>query len=229
MRVFHTKTKQRGFTIIELMIATTIFSLVLMLCLAGIMQITKMYYQGVTQTRTQEKARTIVDEIAESIRYTPAGSNIVIQGNSGPDPIVVGPEVPYTASDDTNYLCVGSKRYTYAIDRQLKENPSGVPADKQKRHVLWVDTEACGAPATLTNAVPSASGQELLSENMRLTRFEIVQGSLGTYIISIGVAYGDNDLLEIGTDTNYKSCKGAFTGAEFCATSNISLTVEKRL
>ena len=35
--------KQSGFTIIELMISTTIFSLVLMICMAGILQITKIH------------------------------------------------------------------------------------------------------------------------------------------------------------------------------------------
>ncbi|MCA9323504.1 prepilin-type N-terminal cleavage/methylation domain-containing protein [Candidatus Saccharibacteria bacterium] len=228
------KRAQRGFTIIELMIATTIFSLVLMLCLAGILQITKMYYRGVTLARTQEKARTVVDEIAESIRYTSAGSNIVVQSVSAPiDPLVVGPEVAAGASDDTNYLCVGSKRYTYAIDRILKASPSASASDKHKKHVLWIDTisGACDAPADLTQDAPSATGQELLSENMRLMRFEVSAGVVsGTFNVYVGVGYGDNELLyNLTSDGLYKTCEGEFVGAEFCATSSISLTVEKRI
>jgi prepilin-type N-terminal cleavage/methylation domain-containing protein len=228
------KKQQHGFTIIELMISMTIFSLVLMLCLAGIMHITKMYYRGVTQSRVQEKARSVVDEIAESIRYTPAGSSVVLQSSGGPDPIVNGPEVAPTAPDDTNYLCVGSKRYTYAIDRQLKSSPSADTQLKQKKHVLWVDDINGMCNSTVANFGTNTdplSGQELLSENMRLTIFEVVPGSdVGTFTIRVGVAYGDNDLLEINpVDNSYKSCKNAVAGSEYCATSNVSLTVEKRL
>jgi hypothetical protein len=67
-----------------------------------------------------------------------------------------------------------------------------------------------------------------LGENMRLTRFDIAYNpTVQTYTVSIGVAYGDDDLLEVSNQT--KSCKSAFSGTEFCAVSNISLTVERRL
>lgn len=216
---------QSGFTIIELMIATTIFSLILMLCLAGILQITKMYYQGVTTARTQDKAREVVDEIAETLRYS--SSTLFPQATPPTDLLVVGPDVLVGASDDTNYLCIGSKRYTYALDRQLKSS-SPDSTRKQKAHVLWVDTisSSCTGSIDLTTAL--TNGKELLSENMRLTRFDIAYNSSSkTYQINIGVAYGDEDLLETSGTT--KACKSAFTGTEFCAVSNISLTAERRL
>ncbi|HMT19268.1 MAG TPA: type II secretion system protein, partial [Candidatus Saccharibacteria bacterium] len=120
--------RQQGFTIIELMISTTIFSLVLMICLSGIMQITKMYYRGVTQARTRDVARNLIDEIAETVRFT--NQDILI------GPIVQGPQVNINDSS-TGYFCIGPKRYTYAIDRIVKKVPAS--NTKEIKHALWVD------------------------------------------------------------------------------------------
>ncbi len=230
------KKTQKGFTIIELMISTAIFSLVLMLCIAGILQITKMYYKGVNQARTQEAARLVVEEIGESIRFSNDAVSLPMTPIAGPN-IDVG-------ITDTDVICIGSKRYTFAIDRQLKDNPAG--GTKEKRHVLWVDqpdVANCSLnPANLDDATgnPSAGtgatdGVELLSENMRLTKFSVERfGSTDLYRIDVEVMYGDEDLMEfIDTDNDSiddtKVCRAAFAGAEFCAKSSISLIVGKRL
>lgn len=214
---------QKGFTVIELLIATTVFSLVMLLAVASVLQITRMYYRGVTQARVQEAARTIIDEIGESYRLSQEDiSNINLVGG-GPDIVPADP--------DTGFFCLGSKRYTFAIDRQLKESPAA--STRQKRHVMWVDKPAggCLAAADLSLAQPSVDGREVLSENMRLTRFDITNTGWGggpdTYRFTIGVAYGDDDLLV--TDGPTKTCKSALTGGEFCATSQLSVTVTKRL
>lgn len=221
--------EQRGFTIIELMISTTIFSLILMLCLAGILQITKMYYGTVTQTRTREAARTVVDEIAEAIRFT--SQDIQTTPAS-----LTGPEVDL-ADESVGYFCIGLKRYTYALDRQMKAEPSATT--KQLRHAIWQDEvdglSGCTAPAAgfLNEETPSAGGRDLLSENMRLYEMSItVRDEVRkTYDVSIGVAYGDDDLLSprpVDAPTEL-TCEGAFAGVEFCATTNFLVTVQKRL
>lgn len=216
--------RQQGFTIIELMIATTVFSLILTVCLAGIMQITKMYYRSVTQTRTREVSRTIVDEIAEAIRF----SNQRVQIGAS----VSGPQINDLNSPDTGYFCIGQKRYTYAIDRQVKSAP--VASTKQKMHALWVDkpVTGCVQAADLDEETPSLDGKDLVPENMRLTDFSLVLRDADTnmFDISVGVAYGDDDLLRIDPDAASElTCEGAFVGVEFCATTRLLVSVEKRL
>lgn len=212
-----------GFTIIELMIATTIFSLVLMLCLNGVMQITKMYYQGMTQARTRDAARTVIDEIAETVRFT--NQDIVIS------PIVSGPQVKL-GDNPVGYFCLGPKRYTYAIDRVVKKAPAN--NSKQIKHALWVDQPAgCTGAADLTIDTPSANGTSLLSENMRLFKMdiELTDSVKKLYRIGIGVAYGEDDLLNPKPTENPTelTCEGAFRGIEFCAVSKFLVTVQKRL
>ncbi len=211
---------QKGFTIIELLVATTVFSIILLIATAGILQISRTYYQGVLQARTQETARTIADEIGESMRFS--------IGSYAPGAVVNGPDID-ASNSATGYFCLGTRRYTYAIDRQLKASPNG---GKQKAHVLWVDQPVggCGSAENLDS--PVSDGRELLSENMRLTRLSIqpAPGALpDTYRIDIGVAYGDDDLLDFVSGGQTKYCKEAATGREFCAVSNVSLTVTKRL
>ena len=216
--------KQTGFTILELMIATTVFSLVLMLALAGITQITKIYYHGVTLAHTQEVARGVIDEIGESIRFS---KDIIVIPES---PVPVGPIIDLGNPDiypDTGYICVGTNRYTYAIDRQLKNTPT--PNAKEKVRVLWVDQPtSCTGPAELSSEIPIA-GRELLSENMRLARFSVKESQIkDTYTVDISVVYGDDDLLFPESDGTV-TCKSSFVGADFCGFSNLSVSVFRRL
>ena len=216
-------SKQKGFTIIELMIATVIFTLVLMICLSGIMQITKMYYRAVTQNKTREVARSIIDEIGESIRF----SKESIQ----PGTAIVGPQVDLS-NNAIGFFCIGAKRYSFALDRQMKSAPEN--NKKQIRHSLWVDKPGdCSVPADLTTETPSADGVDLVSENMRLYKLAIIQRDSvnNVYEIGMGVAYGDDDLLSPRPEDNpvEYTCEGAFIASEFCATINLNETVQKRL
>ncbi len=219
------KGVQSGFTIIELLIATAVFSVVMLIMSAGVLQISKMYYQGVLQARTQDTSRAIIEEIGESIRYT---TGTYLNGSS-----TVGPDIA-VGSPDTGYFCLGNRRYTYAIDRQLKAAPAA--NTKQKLHALWVDQPVGGCslstgPENLD--APAAGGRELLSENMRLTRFSVEPVTAGGipdgYTISVSVAYGDDDLLYREGSELQKRCDPASGGKEFCAISTLVESVTKRL
>jgi len=211
--------QQQGFTILELMIATTIFSLVLLGALAGIMQITRMYYRGVTQIRTEETSRALADEIGEAVRFT-KNSIVPTQGSD---------------AGTLHHMCIGTKRYSYRIDRQLALDPDA--GKQQSRHVLWVDQPANGctsstSPVNLNAENPSAEGTELLSEGMRLSRFDIrpLSGSDGLYSIGITVVFGASDLIRPPDSTNaFPTCETAFSGSEFCAVSNVNTIIGRRL
>lgn len=227
--------KPEGFTIIELLVATSVFSLILMVALAGILRVTQLYYKGITASRTQDVARSLADELTESIQYS--NSTIAIQS----DPLVAGPEVSATATDDTNFFCVGPKRYTYAIDRQLKADPDSNL--KQKKHVLWVDVPegGCSGPANLNDenpSPPSDNGREILGENMRLARLEIIPETIfgrEAYTLNLSVAYGDHAennnggaLTTNGSSRTCQSLNSPFVG-QFCSVSSISVLIERRL
>lgn len=217
--------KQQGFTIIELLIATTVFSLVLLMAVSGILHVTRLYYKGVVQARTQETTRTIAEEIGEAARFNPSDLS-----NLGS--LVSAVDIP-AGDPDTGFFCIGPRRYTIAIDRQLTTNsPSTVRL--QKRHVMWADQPGppgCTAPADLDLETPTADGREMLAEFMRITHFRITplaNAGPGVYKIDIGVAYGDSDLLESDSGAP-KTCKIGTSGQEFCAVTSLSVVTERRL
>lgn len=195
--------RQSGFTLVELMIASLVFSSILLLCTVGLITISRSYFNGVTTARTQETARAIIDEISQAI-----------QNNS-----VTHEHV----KDDANQIggfCIGSKVYGYRIGVQLKDSPA-LP-DQSTTVFRVADTPACGAGG----ASMPAGGRELMGINMRLMNHPVVERiEDGLYRVSVTVINGDNDLIDF-TENN---CKIELSGSEFCAVSNLSTTVRQRL
>ncbi len=222
-----TKNKSGGFTIIELMIAISIFALVLMALSAVMIQIGRAYYRSVYTSRTQDAMRNISDNITRSIQFS---GNPVIKGSS----------------PNFDAVCIGSTRYTYALN-------SEVGAGGQ---ALWRDRVfASGScdPLDLSSIPTGNEGSELLSENMRLLAFSVeeVPGSTREYVVRIDVGYGDDDQMEgadedgdtiedLGdavADLNDDStsnivrfrCKPSTINFQFCAVSSLESTVTRRL
>ena len=193
-----------GFTIIELLIATTVFSLFLLLLSAVTLRIGRLYSKGVISTKTQEAARSITNDIAKSIQFS--GSDV----KSGP-----------------NYICAGAKRFMFKSGLQLIDN--GVLTADQTSHVLISDTPAL-CPGTISSFGALSAGQrELMPSRMRLANLTIspATGSSGLFTINIRVVYGDFDLLSNPNAPN-ASCKPNI-GTEFCSVSDLTTTVQKRL
>ena len=235
------KNHEHGFTIVELMFSTMVFSTILLLSMSALIQIGRMYYKGVTTSQTQQTARALLDEISQGIQFSGSG----IQ----PPSLVAGPVVAVTGSDiKTNavgYFCIGTTRYSFAIDRMhdgsITKSASGSTANlgrKAIRHAMWADSpaqcfRATGlAPADLTDDTLTA-GRDLLADNMRLSRLAIEpapginDGS--TWVVKLTVLYGDDDLMEVDSLSGRRTCKTAQAGTQFCAVSELSTIVKRRV
>ena len=240
-----TKHKQSGFTIVELMISISVLSVILLIVTLGIIQISKTYYKGIIQSSTQQTARTILDDVSQSLQFDSV-KNL-------PESPVGGTGI--LVSDGSTYkpkaYCIGQKtRYSYILGYQLSTTKN-VPANPNyTRHGLWKDgySVAC-SPLNLSSANASGAplyttlgGHELLGQNMRLTRFTIEPVKVGSvdsntlYKISITVMYGDDDLFDKSSGTSETqmqgwkctSSAGVFATA-FCAKSELTTVVGKRL
>lgn len=212
-----------GFTIIELMIATTIFSVILLLSATALIQMGRLYYRGVISSRTQETTRTIMDEISRTIQF--GGGSTASQ----------------VAGQDRSF-CVGGKRYSYILSHQLTDNAT--PGPNQKRNVLVTDTSAACTPQPLATTGPTGNYRELMNPHMRLARLDITPDPANNlYAIKLRVVYGDDDLLcspsvpgdcsAIATSTslgnNDLTCKSLRAGTQFCAVSELATVVRKRV
>lgn len=97
MNIRKTFTHQKGFTIVELMIATVVFSTILVVITAGVVAFSNQYYRGVNVSATQNTARNIIDSISQSVQFS-------------------GADIQETGTN--NYFCAGGYVYTFSNKNQ---------------------------------------------------------------------------------------------------------------
>lgn len=199
----------RGFTIVELMIATLVFSLILLLVTMGVLQVNRVYYKGVTEANTQNVARSITDTISQAIQFN-GGSITPLPTNAAP------------TAGNMYYVCVNNQQFIYWPGYQLV---GGTPGTHQTNRSLVQRTVAgsCAAP------VAPISGRELISPNMRLSNLQISQiGTSNLFKVRVTVVYGDEDVLNSPTSLA-PTCKSTQGNNHFCSVSDLTTVVEKRV
>ena len=194
------KLNSKGFTIIELLIATVTFSVILLVISGAIIQFTKLYYKGTITTQTQEASRAIINDITRNIQFATPGS---IQH---PDP-----------ENGVEMWCIGGQKYMYRLDTQV----GGTGADT--KHALVVDSDdgSCTNPDGDINQPLENGRSELLGDRMKLLGLSITKNQ-NLYTVNVRVGYGDE------VDSNGK-CPSISLGGQFCTSSELSTTVIGRL
>ncbi len=217
------KNQQRGFTLIELMIATMAFSVILLGATTAVVQIGRMYYKGVVTSKTQEIARRTIEDISRAIQFNDA--KIV-----RPAPVDISVNGVTSGQVTIQALCVGTTRYTYSINAQVDHQND---VNKHRlRHALWQDTvtnpNACGVNLPdLGEPEPSPGGHELLGRFMRLGTLDVDPVANPTPI-TVSIIYGDDDLL-LPDANNPTNCRGAVQGAQWCAVSTLTTQARQRI
>lgn len=194
-----------GFTLVELMIATTVFSVVLMVGSAAFVQLGRSYYKGVTMTQTQETARQIMQNVSANVRLSSSVSPVA------------------SATGSRQYYCVGGHRYSFKLFNKVDTSNHnfstnfGLISDEP-------NGDGCGDP--FDGSAPLVKPAELLGNNMRLLAFSItpVGASGTTFTINVTVAFGsDNVLTNPASPT--AQCQGFGNVTQFCAVTTLSSTV----
>jgi len=222
--------ERRGFTIVELMIAISVFSVILLVCITAIMFVGRMYYKGVSLARVQEVSRTTVDAISDAVKFS----------NQSVVPVTGLTSDPGESPNDWHGAwCVGTKKYSYKLGIVLKKNPD--TARPQSNEVFVESTDPnCGG--VVVTADPVDNPRELLAENMRLNFFDITEvqndgvgNRLTTVIASVGIGgegltgdQTDNGLFtvaDIDGNDYVDACSVGESAAQYCAVSQLSKTV----
>jgi prepilin-type N-terminal cleavage/methylation domain-containing protein len=219
---------QSGFTIVELMIATMVFSVVIFIITAGVLAFTRSYYKGINSSTTQNAARSVVDTISQAIQFS---GRSVVETN--------------LADPNNGYFCAGDYVYMISLGKKVPDNPI---------HGNWGIYQAANPEPGSCGALsgPTSDGTELLGSQMRVADISVakVSGETRLYSVSLRIAFGDSDLLcSPGlSGTTKGSCnKGATsygpnatwhtpdmtcktqTGSQFCAVSALSTTALQRV
>jgi prepilin-type N-terminal cleavage/methylation domain-containing protein len=211
-----------GFTIIELMIAAAIFSLILLLITFGVIKFNQAYYGGVVQSSTQNVARAIMSNISQAIQLD-------------------GGAINTTNSGSWYGICIGNQYYQYDQGQELISSGTLGPDQVRNALVYEPDVSSC------TGIIPGSnvsSGTEMLGEHMRVANLQVtpVSGTTNLYRIDVRIVYGDDDLIcsltkggcnspasIIGATATDAECKSNTGTPQFCAMTDLSTTVEKRI
>ena len=203
------------------MIASVVFATVLLLAMVGVTRIGRMYYKGISQSRAQEAARRLSDDIVSQLQF----------GKGDIEPV----SIPSTTRNggESEIFCIGEYRYKLTYNRQLNStNPE-----------VFIREVKNGASCELDESVDPFDNEktELLPKDMRITKFNITPNGAQDdqrWVVDIKIVFGDEDLLEYpaGAGSNdlpakYEAaiCKGQIAGGEFCAASQLTTTVLRRL
>lgn len=213
-------TNQKGFTILELMIATMVFGVMLVLLSTVVVSVTRLFYKGVATARTQQAARTVSEEIGRTIQFAPSGSLTVAPPQPVPPPPPAPAPNPALAPTQPGRICIDRRGFYYILGIQLSELAG--PNRATRTTILQT-----GCDDTMDIAAFNASTEsELLGKDMRLSKLEVVPLPNNGYRITAKVSYGDDDLLNDPTGPDAQ-CKSG-SGSQFCAVSEITITVFKR-
>lgn len=203
--------RAEGFTIMELMVATGVFGVVLLLITTAVLQISRVYHKGITEAKVQNTTRNIADTIAQNIQFN--GGNVT--------------QTPADPTSGSSYaFCVGNQQYSYVLGYQLADNPTST----QTPHVLAeYNLPGCTSASQPQNMRGNKiSGRELLAPSMRLSRLSVTDVGRNLYKVNVRVVFGDDDLLEDPNGSN-ASCKNQRAGTQFCAVSELTTIVTKRV
>ncbi len=200
---------QRGFTIPELLIATAVFSVVLVAAMTVFFTIGHLFFKGVTITQTQQAAKKVLDSISSDI---------------GDSTNVGAPTA--SAKPGVNWLCIDSARYTYTkkqVDLDQHDYTDKFGLYRETTRPGTACSDPFGAGGTAINANNDA--EELLSNKMRLSNLA-VSCNQTLCDLDVVVSYGDDDLFN-NAALAVPACKPGLTSSQFCAVTNLSTSVSQ--
>jgi prepilin-type N-terminal cleavage/methylation domain-containing protein len=205
---FNQRGPQKGFTIIELMIAISVFSVAIILITMGVLVISRQYQQASNRVKLESASREIHQQIAQSIQFSV--ENVLVSAASG----------------GWRSLCTGSQRYTYGsplasyTTTSYNSLKSGLYSDQGAIGVCTVPTGGDAAITALPNLLPSdAKVLEFTysgTSNTLKSRFV----SSSTDLLSVTAA---------ATPVDSIVCKSAAVGREYCAVVQLTSSAARRV
>lgn len=227
--------EENGFTIIELMIATSILAVLLLISSVIMIGIGNLFEKGINVTNLQNDSRNIISDLSSDIEFSGtqmSANSYSYSYSGGPTKVTVYAE------------CFGNDRYSYVLGFP----PSGWP------HTIWKDvmqTQGSCDPLNIGLATPSCSGytqggcieplagtgSELAGNNMHIISLSIIPYNNQLYGVNLDMVLGQQDLFETSKLTgkpitdpynNNYICSNN-VGQQFCASSSLSALAVERL
>jgi prepilin-type N-terminal cleavage/methylation domain-containing protein len=207
-----------GFTLIELMLAMTFISVLLVAITMTTIQISNIYNKGITLREVNQAGRSVSSELQQSI-----ASSVPFDVTPKTDNSPATETSRYVVRDGGGRLCLGNYSYAWNYGKALTGG-AGAPAIYNKYDnntpVRFAKVEDAGGSlcADVNLPVPKSNANELLSTGDRelvLHSFSVTEtasdSATNQALYAITMVIGTNDRTQLTTDNT--SCKPPATGA----------------
>jgi prepilin-type N-terminal cleavage/methylation domain-containing protein len=203
--MIHHAKRQKGFTIVELMIALAFVAFILIFATTAVIQVMQTYNKGVAIKQINQAGRTTLEALTRFLRTADPGA------------------VNVAAVTSNNRACFGNVSYVW--------NLYNTPASTANRYddgssltFVRVNDAAnamCTPTAGVYPPVPKPQAADILSSNVWVMSVAISAPTVDAPLVdvSINLAVANDPAITAGNCT-----LGGNTG-QFCATSNFSTTV----
>ena len=234
----HVVNKQRGFTVIELMLAMTFVSVLMVTIAMTIVQLANIYNKGTTLRAVDQAGRTISRDMQSTLAAAQP-LDISSDGTSSANyrrQVQVGGD---SNNPDGGRICTGSYSYIWNTGHGL-ENPVNKynGNDQLIRLVkirdtgaLYCSDEALGINKEDATELLSSGDRELAVQSLRITPEAIdpvTQQALYRIVLEIGTndtGSLDQDSTITTIDTRCKPPSDAASQRDFCAVNQFEFTV----
>ncbi|HUC95845.1 MAG TPA: type II secretion system protein [Candidatus Saccharimonadia bacterium] len=210
------KISQGGFTIIELLIATSVFGVILLIVTFSIIFISKLYINGFVQTQTQNIAVSLSDEISRDIEF------------SNPSDVIPDSVAPTTIGGLNYYhFCTESNLYGYSPGTyQSSSTPAFFQAPIASLPLTSCTLNGVGSLASIMGLIDYrgllSNGMELLNDPTASLPILHLQSNSGVYTILLKLV---NDDANSGFLNGNNQCLSINLIPPDCATYNINTSV----
>lgn len=224
-------TKQHGFTLIELMLAMTFISVLLVAVAMTTIQISNIYNKGITLREVNQAGRAVTTELQQSI-----ASSVPFDATPKVDNSPSTATSKYVKLPGGGRLCLGNYSYAWNYGSALAGGP-GAPAlynkydDNTPVYFAKVADAGGALCSNMNTAVTRANATEVLTTGDRdlvVHDFTIVQtssdASTSQAIYSLSLVIGTNDRQQLTTDNT--SCKPPTTGVgdqDYCSVNRFDI------
>ena len=202
--------KTTGFTLIELMLAMTFISMLLLAIALTTIQISTIYTKGITLREVDQAGRTLSDELQRSIASS-------VPFDATPKSATV-PTAKYVKRDGGGRLCLGQYSYAWNYGSALRGG-AGAPAIYNEYNdgtqVRFAKVEDPGAGLCVNDdekTIDKTKSKDLLisgDRDLAIHQFTIAQTAkddeIGQAIYAISLTIGTNEREQL--TTNDTSCR----------------------
>jgi prepilin-type N-terminal cleavage/methylation domain-containing protein len=201
--------KSRGFTILELMVAISVFSVAIILVTTGAILVGRYYQQGATKSKLLATTREIHSQFTQNVQLS-AGSSVYIGG--------ISDQVSWN-STNYYYNCIGNTRYLLSTIENTSDEYYGDFMTED------ISNKSCKSTLVENPIHPLPSGSRAAKSD-NTEAFAITEINR-TYKLQTRFVIGSQDMF---VDDDYKNtCQSNVLGSAFCSVVSLDSEAARKV